>query len=126
MDELSITGKSLYWEVKNGEVTAFSKPVIPGDFGLKRSPLKGIQGDTPAENAEILHRVLSGEKGAKRDVVILNAAAALMAGDKDVGKIAADFGAQQKTVRAIRTMLFRSKLLDGGGFSKKLQILHKG
>ncbi len=81
MDEISISGRSLYWEVKNGEVTRAECYLAPEDLGLKRAPARQIQGGTPEENAETVRRVLAGEKGAQRDIVILNAAAALVAAD---------------------------------------------
>jgi anthranilate phosphoribosyltransferase len=82
MDELSITGSSFVWEVKNGELCGERYEVRPQDMGLSQAPLESIQGGTPEENAEIILRILSGEQGPRRDVVVMNAAAALLAGDK--------------------------------------------
>lgn len=82
MDELSISGKSLYWEIKLGEPYAWRSEISPESFGLKEASLDAIQGGSPAENAESIRNVLAGAKGPKRDVVIMNAACALMAGDK--------------------------------------------
>jgi anthranilate phosphoribosyltransferase len=82
MDELSISGNSLIWEVKNGELIYSQKTVSPEDFGIIRAPIRSIRGNTPEENAISMQRIFSGEKGAKREITILNAAAALVAGDK--------------------------------------------
>jgi len=82
MDEISITDASIIWEVKKGEEIAPPYYVSPEDFGLKRASVNTIRGGTVAENAKILHSVLTGEKGPRRDVVLINAAAALVAGEK--------------------------------------------
>ena len=80
MDELSTSGKSVFWEVNEQGVLPPSE-VEPADFGFPKTQISDIRGGTPEENAAILRRVLSGEKGAVRDVVVLNAAAALYAGN---------------------------------------------
>jgi anthranilate phosphoribosyltransferase len=81
MDELSISGKSVLWEVNEQGVLPLSE-VEPAHFGFKKTAISEIRGGTPEENAAILRRVLSGEKGPGRDVVVLNAAAALYAGNR--------------------------------------------
>ncbi|MCR4393406.1 MAG: anthranilate phosphoribosyltransferase [Dehalococcoidales bacterium] len=82
MDELSITGKSLYWEIINGALVKTRSEITPESYGLKRAPLKSVLGGTPQENARIILEVLSGKKGPRRDIVLLNSAAALIAGEK--------------------------------------------
>ena len=81
MDEISISGKSLVWEVNEHKVSP-PYEVSPQHFGFKSASLAEIKGGTPEENARILHRILSGEKGPWRDVVVVNAAAALLAGNR--------------------------------------------
>jgi anthranilate phosphoribosyltransferase len=81
LDEISIAGKSLVWEVKESGVLPLYE-VSPQEFGFKGVSLAEIQGGTPQDNAQILRRVLSGERGPKRDVVVMNAAAALVVGKK--------------------------------------------
>jgi anthranilate phosphoribosyltransferase len=82
MDEISISGPSLYQEVKAGLANASDTRISPEDFGLKRASLESIKGGTAEENAQTVLRVLGGSLGPQRDVVVLNAAAALVAGDK--------------------------------------------
>jgi len=82
MDELSITGKSLFWEIKDGQMIKNRQEITPEILGIKRARLKSVQGGTPEENARIILEVLHGTKGPKRDIVLLNAAAALVAGEK--------------------------------------------
>jgi anthranilate phosphoribosyltransferase len=82
MDEITITGKSLIWEVnKNGVLPAYE--VSPDYFGFKEASSIEVKGDTPENNAKMLRRVLSGEdRGARRDVSVMNAAAALVASNQ--------------------------------------------
>jgi len=81
MDEISISGRSLIWDVTEYGV---SKPceICPEDFGFKRGNMTEIKGGTSEENAETLRRILNGEGAAKRDIVVMNAAAALVAGNR--------------------------------------------
>jgi anthranilate phosphoribosyltransferase len=77
LDEITITGATLIAEVRNGQVRSYE--VTPEEFGLGRAPLSEIAGGDARENAEVIRRILNGERSARRDVVILNAAAALVA-----------------------------------------------
>ena len=82
MDEITITGKSLVWEVnKEGVRPAYE--VSPRYFGFKEASPDEIQGGTPEDNAGTLRQVLAGEdRGPKREVSVMNAAAALVAGNR--------------------------------------------
>lgn len=80
LDELSITGPSRVAELRDGWMRCYT--VQPEDFGLARATLTDLQGGSAADNAEIIRRVLSGERGPKRDIVLLNAGAAITAGGK--------------------------------------------
>ena len=80
LDELTTTGVSFVAELKDGKVEAFE--VTPEDAGLKRTSLAALKGGEPAENAAKLHALLEGEEGALRDIVLLNAAAALIIAGK--------------------------------------------
>ncbi len=79
IDEISNTGKSLVWEVGQRGLPPYL--VSPQDFGFKQSSLAEIKGGSPEENAGILRRILDGEPGPRREVVLMNAAAVLVAGD---------------------------------------------
>lgn len=81
MDEISINGKSLVWEVSESGVLP-PYEVSPQEFGFREASLKEIKGGTPNDNAQILHRILRGERGPKRDIAVMNAAAALVVGRK--------------------------------------------
>ena len=80
MDEITITGPSTVWQLENGEVTEFE--VSPGDLGLSISSADSIQATSAEHSARIVRSVLAGESGPARDVVLLNAAAALVAADR--------------------------------------------
>lgn len=80
MDEISVAGKSRVWELQDGEITDYY--VSPEDFGLAAAGVETLAGGTPQENAAILRSVLEGEKGSRRDAVIMNAAAGIVVGHK--------------------------------------------
>ena len=77
LDELTTTGTSQVWRVKDGKVTQVS--FDPRDVGLDLVPVEALRGADAAYNAEVARRVLSGEEGPVRDAVLLNSAAALVA-----------------------------------------------
>ncbi|MCF8057123.1 MAG: anthranilate phosphoribosyltransferase [Desulfocapsa sp.] len=78
LDELTVTGETLIAELHNGKVTSYS--INPEDFGFTKATLDQLKaGETALESAEQMKAVLGGEKGAKRDMVLLNSGAALMA-----------------------------------------------
>jgi anthranilate phosphoribosyltransferase len=79
LDELSTTGHSRIREVTSGAVTEHD--VHPSDVGLPVARMADLRGGTPAENAATARRVLAGEGGPVRDIVLLNAAAGLVAWD---------------------------------------------
>jgi anthranilate phosphoribosyltransferase len=78
LDEISNTGESRVSEVREGLVRTFT--VRPEDFGMARATIKDLQGGDRAQNAQIIRTLLQGEPGPKRDIVLMNAAAALVAG----------------------------------------------
>ena len=80
LDEISNTGLTHISEVHEGVVRSSS--VTPEDFGLPRASIKDLRGGDREENADIIRRVLAGEPGPRRDVVLMNAAAALVVGGK--------------------------------------------
>ncbi|MBI5181665.1 MAG: anthranilate phosphoribosyltransferase, partial [Nitrospirae bacterium] len=93
LDEITITTTTKVSEGKNGKVRTYT--VKPSDFGLKKAKKVDLLGGDSSENARITTAILSGEKGPKRDIVLLNAAAAIVAGGKaktlkDGVKLAAD------------------------------------
>jgi anthranilate phosphoribosyltransferase len=81
LDELGLSGPSLVFEVR-GANEPTRMVIDPTELGLKRAPIEALRGGSAEENARITRDILAGrERGPKYDVVVLNAAAALLAGD---------------------------------------------
>jgi anthranilate phosphoribosyltransferase len=80
LDEISNTGESRVSEVREGMVRSYT--VRPEDFGVPRATIGELMGGDREENARIIRAILDGEAGPKRDIVLMNAAAALVAGAK--------------------------------------------
>ena len=80
LDEMTLTGPTRVSELKNGSVSTYD--VSPGDFGLAQAPADALKGGDADYNAGITRSILNGEEGPRRDIVLLNAAAAIVAGDK--------------------------------------------
>jgi len=106
-DEISICGPTRISHLKGGQVTTFE--LTPEEYGFTTAPVAEIRGGSAQENARIVKNILDGEKGPKRDMVLLNAAAAfLVAG--------LDSSIQEGIVRA-------RDALDSGSARKKLDDL---
>ena len=80
LDEATTTGSTKVSELKAESITTFE--VSPGDFGLAVASPDDLKGGQPQENADILRSILDGDHGARRDIVLLNSAFALVAGGK--------------------------------------------
>lgn len=105
MDEISISAETYMAELKDGKIS--DKLIKPEEYGLVYQPRENIIGGDAAENAEIIKALFKGQKGAKRDVVLLNAAAALI-----VGKKADDFKTGIKLA---------AEIIDSGKASAKVE-----
>ena len=80
MDEISLSAPTAVCEFKDGWMKNYV--ITPEQFGLKRCTKQDLVGGTPEENAAITRAILAGEKGPKRDAVLMNAGAALYIGGK--------------------------------------------
>lgn len=80
LDEISLSSPTKVCEIKDGWFKSYT--ISPEDFGLKSCKKENLVGGSPKENAEITKNILKGEKGAKRDAVLMNAGAALYIGGK--------------------------------------------
>lgn len=105
MDEITLTGGTTISEIKDGRVNTFT--VTPEQFGFKRCGLDELQGGDGTVNAGITKDILSGkEKGAKRDIVLLNAGATLYVGGM-ADSIQAGIRLAQETIdsgKALKTL----------------------
>jgi len=107
LDEISITGVTRIAEARGGSVRSYE--VEPEEFGMRRAALEEISGGDAAGNAEIIRAVLGGERSPRRDVVVLNAAAALVAAGKaehiagaiEIAKNSIDSGAALEKLDAL-------------------------
>jgi anthranilate phosphoribosyltransferase len=113
LDEISLSGETQIAEVRNGRVRRFT--VTPEDFGLSRASLEAIRGGTPQENASLILSLLAGEPGARLDIVLANAAAALV-----VSGVAENFrSAAELASGAVASGEARKKLDQLREFSRK-------
>ncbi len=80
LDEISMSAPTTVAEIRDGWFKTYT--IKPEDFGLNRCTKEDLVGGTPEENAEITKRILKGEKGPKRDAVLMNAGASLYIGGK--------------------------------------------
>ncbi len=110
VDEISISGPTVISEMEDGLVHTYR--ITPEDVGIARAPREYIRGGTKEENARITEAVLAGETGPRRDVVLLNAAAALLAAGKvknlregvEVGAASIDSGAAMRALEGLRRL----------------------
>jgi anthranilate synthase/phosphoribosyltransferase len=107
IDEISLAAPTKVTELKDGWTRTYT--IDPGDYGFELCASADLKGGDAAENAGIIERVLAGEPGPKRDVVLLNAAAAILAAG-----IAGDYGAALAAARAS---------IDSGAAARVLEAL---
>jgi len=109
LDELTVTGISHIAELRDGKITTYE--IEPEQFGLRRHDKEALRGGDAVENAAIIHDVFAGERGAARDIVLLNAGAILYLANQ-VSSL------EKGVIRA-------AELIDDGLVMKKLeQIRH--
>lgn len=107
LDEISLAGETLVAEIKDGGVRRFT--VTPKDFRVSRAPIEAVRGGSALENAATIHDIFAGGSGPRRDIVIVNAAAALVAAG-----VAQDFGGGAQLA---------SVAIDSGAAKAKLEAL---
>jgi len=107
LDEISLAGETLVAEVREGHIKRYT--VTPEDFGVTRASPEAIRGGSPAENAAILRDIFGGQLGPRRDIVVINAAAALVAAG-----VAGNF---------MEGALLAAKALSSGAAQEKLSQL---
>lgn len=119
LDEISLSGETLVAEVGGADQSTVAgrkenlrvrtRRIAPEDFGVERAPLSALAGGGPEENAAIIRAIFAGETGPRHDIVIINAAAAVVAAGRaanfrEGGKLAAvsiDSGAAGKKLDAL-------------------------
>ena len=101
LDEITTTGPTQVSELKNGSVSTYE--IRPGDLGIARAAADDLAGGNAETNASILRRVLHGEPGHRLDIVLLNAAAAIVAGGA-VDDLTSGMELARETVESGRAM----------------------
>jgi anthranilate phosphoribosyltransferase len=110
LDEVTVADKTLVVEVRDGGLRTFE--IAPKDFGLKRSALGALRGDNPEESASTIRQILEGSRRDQaRDLVVINAAVALV-----VGGLTDDLGAARHLAEIS---------IDSGAALEKLEALTK-
>ncbi|MBW3595108.1 MAG: anthranilate phosphoribosyltransferase, partial [Actinobacteria bacterium] len=107
LDELATSGPSRVVELKDGATSEWT--IDPAELGLDPAPLEAIAGGDAAENAAAIRALVAGEKGPKRDVVVLNAAAGLIAAGRVDEMVAG--------------LAMAAESIDSGGASRVLDLL---
>ena len=106
LDEITIADSTRVWELRDGDVREYN--ILPEGSGVTRAPLSEIQAFDAEQSASMLRDVLAGRTGAARDVVLLNAAAALLAANMvlsiptgvDIAADAIDTGSAMRRMEA--------------------------
>jgi anthranilate phosphoribosyltransferase len=109
LDEITITDKTYVAELADGQVRSFV--IDPEDFGISKADMSSLVGGTAEENAQITLDILKGEKGPRRDIVLLNSAATIVAGGK--------------AANLIEGIQLAAKSIDSGKALEKLELLRK-
>jgi len=113
LDEISLAGPTQVVELNDGALRRYE--VTPEDFGMKREPLEAIRGGAAAENAALIRGLFEGERGAGRDIVAVNAGAALLVtGAAKTLREGADMAGE-----ALRSGAAKKKLEEMAEFSRK-------
>ena len=115
LDELSTTGHSRIWEVSRGDT--HEHDLDPRDLGLPLADISDLRGGIPEHNAAVVRRVLGGETGPVRDIVLLNAAAGMVA-----YRLAQDVAQAQRAIveRLAEAISEAATAIDNGSAAAKL------
>ncbi len=109
LDEISLLGETRVAEIKDGSIDYYS--ITPEQFGMKRCILEDVKGGSPEYNAQIIRDIFSGkEKGPKRDILLLNSAAAFLVADK-VSSMEEGLVMAQETLDSGRAMTKLDKII---------------
>jgi anthranilate phosphoribosyltransferase len=113
LDEISLAGESQVAEIKNGRVRRYE--VKPEDFGVKHASMEAVRGGTAHENAARIREIFEGKHGPARDIVVANAAAALVA----AGIAGSFLEAAQRAAEALASGAAKEKLKSLAEFTHK-------
>lgn len=117
MDEISTTGETQIVELNSGKLTKYT--TTPEKLGVKRASMADIAGGTPEENARDIVDVLKGKKGAKRDIIAVNAGAALFV-SANAENLAAGINLANKVIDSGAALNKLKELVNAAGEPEKL------
>ncbi|HEX7364535.1 MAG TPA: anthranilate phosphoribosyltransferase [Dehalococcoidia bacterium] len=109
LDEVTISGKTHFCELKGNRIESYT--ISPEDLGLLSAGSDSLKGGSAQENAELLRNILAGSPGPQRDVVLMNTAAVLLAGDK-VETLREGVGLAQKTIDSGQALSKLEQLIE--------------
>lgn len=116
LDELTTTGHSRVWEISRGDI--HEHDLDPRDLGIPLADIDDLLGGDAAHNAEVVRRVLDGERGAVRDIVLLNAAAGIVSYELFRDATQVQLPIVERLARAVDTA---AAAIDNGGASGVLR-----
>jgi anthranilate phosphoribosyltransferase len=117
LDEISLAGETLVADVQRGAVSRYT--ITPEDFGVARAPLEAIRGGSASDNAATIRAIFDSEPGAPHDIVVINAAAALV-----VSGVSDNFrDAARQADHAISSRAAKEKLAALAAFTTEREIL---
>ncbi len=102
MDEITVTGKTYVNEIRDGEILEYE--IDPHDYGIEYAKPEDVEGGTGAQNAETAKKIFAGEKGPRRDIVVLNSAAGIYIGGKA--------GSYKEAVETARHVIDSGKVME--------------
>jgi anthranilate phosphoribosyltransferase len=126
LDEISTAGNTRISTLQNGEV--FTREVQPMDFGAKHASLKALEGGTPTSNAETLFKIVGGcslESDPKTEIVLVNAAAGIVLGEKAEAFLAGVEVAKESIRSGTAYKKLREVIKASGGSLQKLEELER-
>jgi anthranilate phosphoribosyltransferase len=115
LDEITTSGPTLVAEIAGSSVREYT--LNPQDYGIRSSPLSAITGGAPAENARIIRMVLDGKEGPARDVVVLNAGAAVYIGGMASSYLAGISRAEEAIDSGAAAAKLEALVIASGGLS---------
>ena len=122
LDEISMSAATTVCEIRDGWFRTFV--LTPEEFGFERCSKEDLKGGTPKENAEITLAILKGEKGPKRNAVLLNAGAALYIGEK-ADSIKAGIALAEELIDSGKALDTLQKLIEGSNRGEGMTILEQ-
>jgi anthranilate phosphoribosyltransferase len=115
LDEITVSGVTRVAELGQGKIREYT--VVPEELGISRAPLSNLAGSSPSENARLIRAIFSGTEGPARDVVVMNAGAAIYLGAK-AGSLAGGISLAERAIDSGAAGEKLEELVDATGKSR--------